>query len=415
MQERDINLSIIAPRRMPFLPKLFEKGDSRFDRLLRNQVVSVGGGDLATALTTKYAKDPRHLILLRGFALQERPTSPVQPHQAPVFDKMQNPANQQATNNAQGVKRPLSPGSATAGGNAAPALRQQTPLPPPFPGKAPTPDQIIRPQRGTSPVCQQPPPPPPRAQWPAGSAPGGAGPPPVSQAPPVSSPMLIASLSSNVRSSAPNNQAMPATMSQPQMQSSQVDSSVAPTPPPPPPPSNITQQNMTLNTLLGPQPVRPNQMPQQRMPGQPAAPQMRPNVGGGQFQQPPPAASPLSAAPSPAPRHIASPATPVGAPSPMPPQQPLPTTQQQNNPQINALLGPVPTDQQPQPMGGNMMSQPQPLPPQQQAPNQGTVQTTLQTNQQPMAPTNQPNQPQPAQQPSQQSQVGHDFGKRCII
>ncbi|XP_018326759.1 mediator of RNA polymerase II transcription subunit 25 isoform X2 [Agrilus planipennis] len=59
--ERGINLSIISPRKIPSLYKLFEKA----------------GGDLTTFQSKNYAKDPRHLVLLRGFSLKERPVSPV--------------------------------------------------------------------------------------------------------------------------------------------------------------------------------------------------------------------------------------------------------------------------------------------------------------------------------------------------
>lgn len=51
LQERGINLSIISPRKIPALFKLFEKA----------------GGDLSTSQTKNYAKDPRHLVLLKGF------------------------------------------------------------------------------------------------------------------------------------------------------------------------------------------------------------------------------------------------------------------------------------------------------------------------------------------------------------
>lgn len=34
------------------------------------------GGDLSASQTKNYAKDPRHLVLLKGFSLKERPVSP---------------------------------------------------------------------------------------------------------------------------------------------------------------------------------------------------------------------------------------------------------------------------------------------------------------------------------------------------
>jgi mediator of RNA polymerase II transcription subunit 25 len=52
--EKSINLSIISPRKIPVLYEIFEKS----------------GGDLG--ITAKnYSKDPRHLVLLKGFSLKE--------------------------------------------------------------------------------------------------------------------------------------------------------------------------------------------------------------------------------------------------------------------------------------------------------------------------------------------------------
>ncbi|XP_033217039.1 mediator of RNA polymerase II transcription subunit 25 isoform X2 [Belonocnema kinseyi] len=61
LQERNINLSILSPRKIPALFKLFEKA----------------GGDLQSSQTKNYAKDPRHLVLLRNYNLKERPVSPI--------------------------------------------------------------------------------------------------------------------------------------------------------------------------------------------------------------------------------------------------------------------------------------------------------------------------------------------------
>ncbi|XP_071442630.1 mediator of RNA polymerase II transcription subunit 25 [Hetaerina americana] len=60
LQERGINLSIMSPRKIPALFKLFDKA----------------GGDLQASQTKNYTKDPRHLVLLKGFSLKERPISP---------------------------------------------------------------------------------------------------------------------------------------------------------------------------------------------------------------------------------------------------------------------------------------------------------------------------------------------------
>uniref|UniRef100_A0A8D8YL33 Mediator of RNA polymerase II transcription subunit 25 n=1 Tax=Cacopsylla melanoneura TaxID=428564 RepID=A0A8D8YL33_9HEMI len=58
--ERNIHLSILSPRKIPTLIKLFEKA----------------GGDVQMSQTKNYAKDPRHLVLLKGYNLKERPVSP---------------------------------------------------------------------------------------------------------------------------------------------------------------------------------------------------------------------------------------------------------------------------------------------------------------------------------------------------
>ncbi|KAK9886904.1 hypothetical protein WA026_019161 [Henosepilachna vigintioctopunctata] len=60
LSERNINLSILSSRKLPSLYKLFEKA----------------GGDLTVSQNKNYAKDPRHLVLLKGYSLKERPISP---------------------------------------------------------------------------------------------------------------------------------------------------------------------------------------------------------------------------------------------------------------------------------------------------------------------------------------------------
>lgn len=54
MNERQIHFSILSPRKIPDLLKLYEKA----------------GGDLQLAMTKSYAKDCRHLVLLKGYQLQ---------------------------------------------------------------------------------------------------------------------------------------------------------------------------------------------------------------------------------------------------------------------------------------------------------------------------------------------------------
>ncbi|RWS05292.1 mediator of RNA polymerase II transcription subunit 25-like protein [Dinothrombium tinctorium] len=172
MAERGINFSIISPRKMSYLFKLFERS----------------GGDLRDALTKNYAKDKRHLILLKGYQLQEKPLSP-QPQQnqsVPATDMKPAPSPSTVT---QGQKRPLSPSVSSAGNivttttvlpsqgvSGSSQMRMpQAPHPPTFtqPGKAPTPDSIVRPNRGASPV--------PRMTWTPSS---GTSTPPISSASP---------------------------------------------------------------------------------------------------------------------------------------------------------------------------------------------------------------------------------------
>merc|ERR1712106_207986 len=60
IRDKNICVSVVAPRKLPALFKLYEKC----------------GGDLKSAKEKNYAKDPRHLVLLRGYGLQERAVTP---------------------------------------------------------------------------------------------------------------------------------------------------------------------------------------------------------------------------------------------------------------------------------------------------------------------------------------------------
>jgi len=60
IRDKNIFVSVVAPRKLPALFKLYEKC----------------GGDLKSAKEKNYAKDPRHLVLLRGYGLQERAVTP---------------------------------------------------------------------------------------------------------------------------------------------------------------------------------------------------------------------------------------------------------------------------------------------------------------------------------------------------
>ncbi|KAH7969474.1 hypothetical protein HPB52_018412 [Rhipicephalus sanguineus] len=98
MAERQVNFSILSPRKIPALYKLYEKA----------------GGDLQTALCKNYAKDRRHMVLLRGYQLQERPVSPpiavsevkVEPTPSPSAVAPHNPRSPATTPAGVGQKRP---------------------------------------------------------------------------------------------------------------------------------------------------------------------------------------------------------------------------------------------------------------------------------------------------------------------
>ncbi|KAJ8024161.1 Mediator of RNA polymerase II transcription subunit 25 [Holothuria leucospilota] len=57
ISERNVNMSILSPRKLYELQQLYDKAC----------------GELQVLTTKEYAMDPRHLILLRGYELQERP------------------------------------------------------------------------------------------------------------------------------------------------------------------------------------------------------------------------------------------------------------------------------------------------------------------------------------------------------
>ena len=63
IKEHGIQLSVFAPRKIPFLFRLFEKA----------------GGDINAAKEKNYAKDLRHMVLVRGLNLEERPVTPKPP------------------------------------------------------------------------------------------------------------------------------------------------------------------------------------------------------------------------------------------------------------------------------------------------------------------------------------------------
>lgn len=67
-RQKNINLSILSPRKIPILIKIFEKAD----------------GDISSVTSKNYSKDPRHLVLLKGFSLKERAGTPAQTNIATI-------------------------------------------------------------------------------------------------------------------------------------------------------------------------------------------------------------------------------------------------------------------------------------------------------------------------------------------
>ncbi|XP_019877940.1 mediator of RNA polymerase II transcription subunit 25 isoform X2 [Aethina tumida] len=93
LQENNINLTVISPRKIPSLYKLFEKA----------------GGDLSASQTKNYAKDPRHLVLLKGFSLKERPISPPPTNNVPsTQQQIQNTTVPIASLPSPGGESPIS-------------------------------------------------------------------------------------------------------------------------------------------------------------------------------------------------------------------------------------------------------------------------------------------------------------------
>lgn len=83
--QKNVNLSIISPRKIPILIKIFEKAS----------------GDLSS-LNQEFSKDPRHLVLLKGYSFNDRPSTPQTntPTAAPVTTNQNTTnANLQSPNN----------------------------------------------------------------------------------------------------------------------------------------------------------------------------------------------------------------------------------------------------------------------------------------------------------------------------
>lgn len=77
----------MSPKKIPPLYKLFEKA----------------GGDLSSSQAKNYAKDPRHLVLLKGYHLKERPASPPVSSNANTLPTSSLPSESQMTDTAQAM------------------------------------------------------------------------------------------------------------------------------------------------------------------------------------------------------------------------------------------------------------------------------------------------------------------------
>ncbi|XP_054259504.1 mediator of RNA polymerase II transcription subunit 25-like [Macrosteles quadrilineatus] len=131
LNERNIHLSILSPRKIPALFKLYEKA----------------GGDLPSQ-TKNYAKDPRHLVLLKGYSLKERPISPgpvpPAPHASLPIQSMSSPSPILK-------ERPISPGPVPPAPHASlPIQSMSSPLPNINSPQQPQP--IFKPAQTTPPV-----------------------------------------------------------------------------------------------------------------------------------------------------------------------------------------------------------------------------------------------------------------------
>ncbi|XP_026727724.1 mediator of RNA polymerase II transcription subunit 25-like [Trichoplusia ni] len=113
LAERGAHVSVAAARRVPALHALYEHA----------------GGELHAAQQRNYAKDPRHLVLLRGYSLKERPPSPAPPPvpdiQADVYGQGRGaavPARPGAAVFPRAGPAPPAPVGAGPGGQAVPGL-----------------------------------------------------------------------------------------------------------------------------------------------------------------------------------------------------------------------------------------------------------------------------------------------------
>ncbi|CAH0696368.1 unnamed protein product [Spodoptera exigua] len=235
LAERGVQVSIASARRFQQLHALYENA----------------GGELHQAQQRNYAKDPRHLVLLRGYSLKERPPSPAPPPvpdiQADVYGQgrgQAGPARPGAPNfprpavaaatgvgpvgNVAGVPGVAGVGTAACGRGAGnwlapprgPLYANNSALltqlaQPSYPPPPPPPAQLAQPS--------YPPPPPPPAQLAQPSYP-----------PPPPPPAQLA------QPSYPPPPPPPAQLAQPSY------------PPPPPPPAQTGHQRMPTMVTPGP-------------------------------------------------------------------------------------------------------------------------------------------------------------------
>ncbi|XP_008546945.1 mediator of RNA polymerase II transcription subunit 25 [Microplitis demolitor] len=110
-QKRNINLSIVSPRKIPEFFKLFE----------------LAGGDLQSSQTKNYAKDPRNLVLLHNYNLKERPVTPtnVTPVHA-AANTVQIPSSPVPAHDSPNTNQPANIPQPPAPQN--PAFRNATPI-----------------------------------------------------------------------------------------------------------------------------------------------------------------------------------------------------------------------------------------------------------------------------------------------
>ncbi|XP_068624974.1 mediator of RNA polymerase II transcription subunit 25-like isoform X2 [Battus philenor] len=111
VSERGAQLSIASAKRLPALLALYEHA----------------GGELHQAQQRNYAKDPRHLVLMRGYSLKERPPSPAPPPAPDIQPDMYSQARATAAP-PRGPAAQFPRAAAVRAGWLAPPLSQRQPI-----------------------------------------------------------------------------------------------------------------------------------------------------------------------------------------------------------------------------------------------------------------------------------------------